>query len=639
MTVDTSLSQRICASRAKFLLAIAFAVISLNASVFAQDVSLLADDTIDDIRITLPQNGGEFVITVIRDAYNPNQWYYIPKHPRVVEVMNNGKLEPVFHLFRYQIPDPNDRSKLLEGGLLQFSATLAIPDAAVEPLKATIANRKGLNKAQITLTGLRIRSADVTVYTPGGVGGTFVATPVFGVGAAPTFANQDMSFSMDLTKGGAELFRSLMDGTTGVQLIVTMKYGGLTPPAGFSVTVDYAQARDYYSNNTTFAARASYFGLFGASYESNSSQIRDTLVNSGALKIDIVQGSGFTEQDADKYLQPIVKRINDEILQTFQPPREISPAVANAVKAGGYFGSAGYSVATKQESQLKQLKETINFRVRRWEERVTPVTGFVSVGIYPADIRAKLVSFVQSLNWESAYYILPPVDTSPELNMSGIDLTIGLKSNNKVIPDQIASWRPATGWRDREGKAVTTLTFNLAAAGFTADVLKNAVYTSQMNVTAGPQNARRTIIITRTEPAFQGERALTTPSNYYDVLKLDGHRLSFIDLDPSSDLKLQEVTGSITVGEGASRTTFPVDLAPPTTSNPTRPPEPVYIIVPKTASGDPGPVIANLQFEFSTGNAPWKGNGDLRTQFPGLLVNLKDYMVKEAKAAVGPNPR
>jgi len=64
-------------------------MIVAGCSAFAQDVSLLADDTIDDVKVTLPQDGGDFVVTVIQDAYNRNQWYYIPKHPRVVEVMKD----------------------------------------------------------------------------------------------------------------------------------------------------------------------------------------------------------------------------------------------------------------------------------------------------------------------------------------------------------------------------------------------------------------------------------------------------------------------------------------------------------------------------------------------------------------------
>jgi hypothetical protein len=625
---------QLCASLSH-LLRIGSAVLllffGLALSVFAQDVSLLADDTINDLQVTLPGDGGAFTLTVIKDAYNQNQWYYVPKHPRVVERVNGGRVEPVFHLFRYQVPSSTDRSVLVEGGLLQFSATLAIPDAALQLVRAEIARTRRVAQNQIALSALRVRSADVSVYTPGGVGGTFVASPVFGAGAAPTFANQEMSFSVDLTKSGAELFRSLMEGTTGVQLIVNMKYGGLTPPAGFTVTVDYKKARNYYSRDSVFAARASYFGLFGASYESRSSEIRDTLITEGALKIDIIEGSGFTQQEADKYLQPIVKRINDEIIQMFTPPTAIIPAVASQVQAGGFFGSAGYSVATKEENQLRQVKEIINFRVRRWEERTTPVTGFVSVGRYSPETRASLESYVRALNWESAYYTLPPVDVSPELNITAIDLSIGVSSGNRRIPNQLATWRPTTGWRDRNNRPISTFAFALAPAGFTGDVLRNAFYTAEMNITAGPALSRRTIMLTRTERVFEGEKALTTPSNFYDVLKLDARRLSFRDLDPNSDLKLDGITGSITVGEGSTQTSFNVDIEPTGVANARQAPEPVYFIVPRSASGQPGRVIGNLRFDLENGSVAWKSNGDLAAQFPGLVVNLKDYMVRESK--------
>src|SRR5262249_36555230 len=146
-----------------------------------------------------------------------------------------------------------------------------------------------------------------------------------------------------------------------------------------------------------FRAEASYYGLFGASYEQQSDTIRDELIQSGALDIKIDEGSGIKLSDIDKYLQPIVKRINDEILETFKPPSRIEPAHAAGNDKGGYFASANYSVAVKDVSNIHKLSETINFHIRQYEERTTVSRGFISVGGYPEAVRKSLATVVPTL--------------------------------------------------------------------------------------------------------------------------------------------------------------------------------------------------------------------------------------------------
>ena len=204
-----------------------------------------------------------------------------------------------------------------------------------------------------------MKSAKVRLYTPGAQG-VFVSTPPDGNGSAPIFTTQDMAFAVDLTKIGTSLYKELLEGNAGLKLQVDYTYGGLTPPAGFTVNVDYKQARQYYANNTIFQAQASYFGLWGASYKSESTEIRDKLEQSGALIIDVVEGSGFKKEDIDKYLQPIIKRINDQVLLTMAPPEQIDAPKADPSGKGGFFGSASYSTSTKEVNQLKQYKMRIS---------------------------------------------------------------------------------------------------------------------------------------------------------------------------------------------------------------------------------------------------------------------------------------
>jgi hypothetical protein len=161
-------------------------------SALAQDVSLLADDTIDDIKVT--SGGSERTVTVVRDAYNPNQWYYIPTRPRLVEPVNSGRKEPLFHLYRYQFEDPGNKGQLLEGGFLQFTASLSLDSSATDELKKKILDaKKDIDPNKFALSALRMRTAHAQLYSPGATG-VFVRTPPDGNGDAPRSPSAEPSF-------------------------------------------------------------------------------------------------------------------------------------------------------------------------------------------------------------------------------------------------------------------------------------------------------------------------------------------------------------------------------------------------------------------------------------------------------------
>src|ERR1043165_4978880 len=70
--------------------------------IYAQ-ASLLTEDIIDDIKV---KPGGDekkaYTVTVVRDAFQREQWYYVPNAPRLVERIINGKRYPEFALVKYQ---------------------------------------------------------------------------------------------------------------------------------------------------------------------------------------------------------------------------------------------------------------------------------------------------------------------------------------------------------------------------------------------------------------------------------------------------------------------------------------------------------------------------------------------------------
>jgi len=611
-------------------IALAFTLVSISWALpaLSQDVSLLADDTIDDI--TLSDGANPQAVTVMRDAYNPNQWYYVPTRPRLVEAIANGARKPVFHLYRYQF-NSQDNNELIEGGLLQFSATLSLEPEELNELKQKVlAARPDIDKNSFALSALRMRKATVQLYSPGAAG-VFVRTQPDGNGDAPLFTTQDMAFAVDLTKIGTSLYKSLLDGEAGLKLQVDYTYGGLTPPAGFTVTVDYKQVLDYYAKNQIIAAQASYFGLWGASYHNESTEIRQDLENAGALKIDVVEGSGFQKDDIDKYLQPIIKRINDEVLQVMEPPPQIQEPRADPSSKGGFFGSANYSVATKSINQIKQLKETINMRFRMYEERKTSAAANISVGAYPKEVRDTLFSTVQNLNWESTYFRLPAVDVAANSGISTIDLTTALSSGDRAEPERSFTWTASNGeWVDNEtNKPSTGTVFALLGDGFTGNVLQNAVFTTTYRFTARGKDESYKIV----DSAFTGSRPLTTPTQGLDFLTVDPSALTFSNMaeagesssnnagkkrllkvtaviDSTQDRPVSPLTMQSTKANGVVVEAAPVSI---------------FLINPHYVSAS-SPVSLRVTFHLSDGSTvKWRGNtDDLRRDYPDMNITLVD---------------
>src|SRR5262249_28471978 len=140
-------------------------------------------------------------------------------------------------------------------------------------------------------------------------------------------------FQVPLTRMGTDLYENLTSGNTGIGVRAQLTYQGLMPAKGFKVTVSWDQLRDYFSKDERIRASVSYSAFFGlvrasASYEKQNSEIREALEQHKCIKVEVIEGTGFTLADADKYLQPLLARINQELLDDTKPPEKIDPANA-----------------------------------------------------------------------------------------------------------------------------------------------------------------------------------------------------------------------------------------------------------------------------------------------------------------------
>jgi hypothetical protein len=579
----------------------------LPASVWAQ-ASLAAEDKIDEVVVTL--NGVQEAFTVVRDARIPEQWYYVPDRPRLFERTVDGQTEPEFHLIRFQFKDPANPQALLEGGMLQFAASLALPPEALPQLTAAISQKATLPPERIRLAALPLKSANVTLYTQAGV---LVTSAPQGAGIAPTFATQKMVFSVPLTKIGADVFDELVRGNTGIPVVVDFTYDGLTPAAGFKVHVDWDQTYQFYSRHDHFAASVNYKGLFGASVDVDRQKLREALEESKAIEIEIIEGSGFTKADADKLLEPFINRINAELLEDLKPPEKIQPAQAAQPPKAGTFGGVSYSVAIKDVQQVKKGKETIDFNIRMHQERKTLAGGFMGIGRYPEQLRPKLVTVVPPGPWKSAFFVLPAVGDADELGIDQVDLQIGLKHGDQIDQTQVVIWQPDDkGWRDQNGTSRTVLAFGLMGLGGRNADLQNVTFESRAQITIKGE----VISLSQAHKVFDGETAITTPLSDVEVVAVDGSVLSWRKLSPESELVFANVKLQ------SSGRTFTRQLKPRNLDGKFVEPAPLYWLVQKSAE----PVTATIKFGLNSGKLiDWQHNGaDLKQALASLQIMLLD---------------
>lgn len=578
------------------LLAIA-ATLCLPAAGAAQ-ASLAAEDIIDEVPVKIGSAVEKF--TVIRDAIQTNQWYYVPDQPRVVErQMASGQREPEFMLVRFQFKNPANPEELAEGGFLQFAISLALPPEAIPQLRAAIARRTKDNPDTIRLAALPFKSASAHLYVPNS--GLLVASEHVGTGIAPTFATQKMTYAIPLTKIGSDVYDTLVNGTTGLAAGIEFTYTGLTPPVGFTVEVDWDQAYTFYSKDEKFRAELSVASYFGGKASVDRNKLLETLKQKKVIRVVEIDNP----ENGAKYLEMLLDRINKELIENVKPPTNIQEAAAgepslstNIVEKlqGKFFGSVGYSVSIKSRKQVRQGKETVSFQSRKLQDRKTIAAGFVGIGSYPEDVRRRLVTIVPPGPWKSAFFLLPNVGDAQEIGIGGVDLQIRLKKGDVTHATQVAVWKPGTGWRGvGSADPRSMIVFGLMELYRQDPKLSNVRFETTTQVTL-----MRDVLKVKDSLPVDDQHAIVTPLSAVKVIRLDTTSLSWSGLTPDS--KLVSATVSLKAGEKS----FNALVKPRLLDDKLAPPQAVNWIVPRNV----GSIVATVTFRLSDGSTvSWSGNG------------------------------
>lgn len=577
--------------------------------------SLAAEDIIDEVPVKVGNLLEKF--TVIRDAVQKDQWYYVPDQPRIVERrMSSGEREPEFALVRFQFKDPANPEQLAEGGFLQFAMSLGLPPEVLPQLRAVIARHRGGNPDAIRLAALPFKTAVAHLYFP--KSGALVASENVGPGIAPTFATQKMAYAISLTKIEADIYDTLVSGTTGLAAGIEFTYTGLTPPVGFTVTVDWDQAYNYYSKDEKIRAELSLGGWFGGKANIDRNKLIESMKQNKVFTIDEIDNP----ENGAKYLEMVLDRINKELLQNAIPPQTIAEAQAGDPTPSQnildklknkYFGSAGYSVAIKQRSQVRSGKEVVSFRSRKQQERKTIAAGFVGIGSYPEEMRKRLVHIVPPGPWKSAFFLLPNVGDAQEIGISQVDLEVRLKKGDATHATQVAVWKPTAVSPPAGASATPVLTVTGGWTGVGGTGPRSLLVFGMMDLyaqdptlsgvrfeTATQITLKNDVLRVNESRLVDDQIALVPPLSATKIIRLDTSSLSWSSLVPESKL----VSATVTVKAGDK--SFNALVKPRLVDGKPLPPREVNWVVPRNVSS----IVANVTFRLADGSTvAWSDNG------------------------------
>ncbi len=587
--------------------------------------SLDIQDWIDDIVVDI--NGIKSRFTVISDATQPKQWYYVPDQPRLAEKEINGVRYPEFALVKYQGLDPENPNVEIEKGILQFSVSLAIPAEANQAMRKAIEKRRGIKN--IALGPLPMK--DAKAYLLETSTGTLLASAPKSGGLAPTVATQKMPFQLDLTKLGADVYDAITTKTTGgVGIVVEFTYRGLTPKLFCKASFNWKKAHKYFGENKQFAGKVSYLGFMSGNANVEKTKIVEQLTQQGLVTIDSITGGDLTVDKCQKLVvEPLLSRVSETMFKS--PGIELKAAAAKVdevekeaedddekddedkdKKKGGFLSrffkkfsaSVSYTHKLVDINRVQTVNETQQFTNRQLEERKTIAGGFIGIGHYPEEVRKQLVVEVGSGAWDRSLVLLPEID--PTIDIKSVDLTVK-PLLEQFVEAQHFKWSKEIGWSNYRGKPARFAYFPLQGLGLDDESLNDL----QLQTVS---------VITRKGQAIESKRNFPANEIIRDVFS----DIELVEVH-DEDLKWKRINSegvltSVAVEIKTKSDVLNRRFAPINREGTWASPPAIYWFVRKNE-----PVTATINFKTSDGLLiPWSRSGrDLRTS-GGISIGLQD---------------
>lgn len=521
-----------------------FGFLAAVTGAYAQAPSLAAND---HFVVTVDTENGPETYTVIRDGRNAEHFYYVPIRPRVATEVKNGKTMPVFQLLSYQTKDK-------EGGILQMSMVMGVPQETVDKIKAKLSGLKIPPGKSARLSPMPIKNAELTLYD---LGGAMLDQDSPKGGIAPIFGTQHYPFMLRLKSLGADVVEALSTKNGGLPVLITYTFQGMTPKANFEVEVNWDACYEHFSTDFELGAEVAKNSISGA-VGLDISTLREKFVSEGLIKINSLSTEAATSEQLDELMNPVLNMITKELFEQIHAPASIPAAEAEKIKedqekspiaeaaqgisegymkATGRFFKAGVKIdyALKDVKIVKKGSFKYSFNRQTIVDRTTSFGGLLGIGNFPASIQKECITTMPAGNWEKAYYVLPAVGDPKSLGIKTLDISV--TPEEEIATD---TWQQISGyaaqsagfnktsaaiWTDKERKEILKFEFPLKAL-YDSEGFKREKYRFKIVTSIQPESGKSVEIVT-TAPIFDGDLPMAPPTDLVDVVTLDASCLTF----------------------------------------------------------------------------------------------------------------
>ncbi len=594
----------------------------------------IASEYSDTVVVTI--DGDQEPVSVVRDIKNELMWYYVPSRLRIAM---HGET-PAFQFVQYQRKDPKNPEEFIEGGILTMAVNMTLPKDGVSQIQKALA--KKYNNEAIRVAPLEMKDGTFHVYAPdaGGKLGTAAQYPKM----APSFPNAEVPIMITMDGLNSDVIAALTTGEGGIPVFVEFTYMGVTPKCGFKVTANYENA--YKSVSTDSKLRASYNSWFySVSTKVDVSTIRESLEKSSSIKVEAISGEAFKAEDIDRYLDPVLKSIMDEIAEAPEPTPE-PPAKASEPGNRKAFLSVGFSFAMKDVKKVRKGTRVFEMNRQSQVERKTLIGGAIGVGNILAKVkdekkrealRKKLYVKIGEGNWQKAFFLVPDVTGAEAGGVMSIDLEVGVVDKKgkfiKEVSKEAVKWvapkdEDFSPWKDKKGNERNSLSFGLAEVyeKYGDKAAEELSFSMVKKITHKCGKKKSVFKVAQTFPIFSGDGVPNTPEDdvmpitfYPDLIESwagDGGILRAINI--STECKSFD-------GKSNKALKQTVTLTPNTE-------DPPVMLVPTKIKGDkPNPVKGSFKFILKKGKVEKKFKDLLDEWGTDVMFMDDDFMDTEEK--------
>jgi len=501
-------------------------LLSFTQPVLAQP-SLALEDRVD-LAIVIDKESEN--VTCIKDAINPEKWYYVVTRPRLGTYKLICKTErPKFSLIQHQTASRSDSQMLVKCGVIKAAINLALPPEGINRLKDSLAKITSLPTSKMILEHLPMNSAKFAIYAPDGklMGEANTAPDI-----APCFDNKSIPIQINLENTTAEFVDALTKGSNGVFAALIFDYNGITPRCNLKVTIDWDQTFRHFSGSSKAVSECANL-LLGNGTDQSMATLRESLIKNKCIKVESLTGESFKAEETDAYLMPILQTISNKIFNT-EFPQKITPdkAASHAIASNRWAIANEITFSLKDSKSVKKGNTAYSMNRQFMVSRQIIAGGKIGIGNYPQKVQDELVEVIPPANWEYAWYSLPEVGFGDHFQLEGISIEVSVVDEKGISISYVArqdlKWLSQDGWQNSKSKNRTSLIFPLAEIyekyqGNPAKLL----YKQKINLTWNIGTSRKQAAFETLVPVFNDGIPVSRPASAIKCIKINGNLLTW----------------------------------------------------------------------------------------------------------------